>query len=231
MKKEGFLSKRLLFFVVMVFFVSFKLFAEQKEDKKDQPKVVPKRLMLKGSIKGPDDWQQVPQFRVFFNGRSIISDEEGFYSFPLDAQTNHAKLLICKDIDQNFDNVNTIESLHLKIEKPYHYFSLKLTGTDYNIWQQKEKSLEKKNFIIPQNCVIVLINPKYVEKVKKWEVRLEDNFIKLPQIVLKESFDEKRVKREAAKSLLRTLDANLFHQNEEVAQKSEKMNIKISIVR
>ncbi|MCK4650701.1 hypothetical protein KAT08_00860 [Candidatus Babeliales bacterium] len=231
MIKKFFGIKKHFIFVVIIFVFFFEIFAASKKPKSFIKKSVPKRFMLKGSVIGSDDWKNIPQFRVFFNGRSIISDEEGFYSFPLDKKIDKVKFLICKNIDQNFDNINTIESLKVKIEKPYKYVSLKLTGTNNNTWFQKEKNLKKKKFIIPQDCVIFLINPKYVDKIEKWDVKLEDNFIKLPQIVLKDSFGEKKIKREAAKSLLRTLDANLFHKNEEVVKKEEKSNIRISVIR
>ncbi len=233
-KSKGFMRKCIKCLILLLLFATpaFPRAAKKivkKEAKK--PQVVKKRLMLKGCIKSPNSWKKVPEFRIFYEGKQTINDNNGFYSFPLDEKIKKGYLLICKNLNHNYDNINTIENLSIDFEKPYKYFSFKQTGTDNKDWIQKEKKLDKKNFIIPSNCITMVINPKYVDSVNNWSVKLADNFIKLPQITLKEDFEEKRVKREAAKSLLRTLDSSVFHEKVEVTKKNVMPNTRISMVR
>lgn len=174
--------------------------------------VLPTGFALKGCIQAPEDWNCAPEFRIFFDGKQAVSNQDGFYTLPIDKnqEFNKLSILVCKGFDEQFDNVNTIENLTITKEKPYMFFSLKKTGTDNNLYKQKAKNLDKKSFVVPQNCVIVKINPKYVESVENWPVRFDKNFIKLPKIVLKKTADEKQLKRQSAKSLLYSFD--LFHE-------------------
>ncbi len=168
-------------------------------------------FVMKGYIQATQDWKVTPEFRILFNGKQVINDENGFYSFPIEKRINKYHFLICKNVEQNFEKTNTIENLSVKIEKPYRYFSFTKTGTG-NHWIQKEKDLENKKFIIPEDCVIALINPKYVDKIEPWNINLHFRFSNFPKITLKNNFLEKKVKREAAKSLLRSMDLLPFHE-------------------
>lgn len=166
---------------------------------------------MKGYIQADQGWKTTPEFRILFNGKQVINDENGFYSFPLEKRINKYHFLICKNIKQNFEKINTVKNLSVKIEKPYRYFSFTKTGTG-NQWIQKEKDLEKRNFILPEDCVIALINPKYIEKIEAWKINLNSRFSNFPKIVLNKDFAEKKVKREAAKSLLRSMNFLPFHE-------------------
>ena len=86
----------------------------------------------------------------------------------------------------------------------------------------------KENFEIPSNCLVVLVNPKYIDSVKNWEIKLKNNFLQLPEINITENFKEKRVNREAAKSILKCLDLKSFQEKEKIQYKTQA-NVKISI--
>jgi hypothetical protein len=177
------------------------------------PQETKQQLTLKGCLKTPRDWKNIPEFRFFYDGKEAVNDNEGFFTFPIEENINKFNIIICKDIKQNFDGINTIENLSVRTDKPYLMYSLKRTLTKY---------LEKKGFIVPQNCLVAVINPKYIEEVKPWDIKLSGNFVKLPQIILKSDIKEKRIKREAAKSVLRSLDSVPFHERIKTTKKDDK---------
>lgn len=196
------------------------------------PKIA-KPFVLKGQIKCNEDWKNCPEFRLFFNGKQTLNDNEGFFSFPLEKQTDKYSILVCKNINPNFSNTNTIENLSLKIEKPYKIFTFKKEENDKKeiVWNKTEKNLENKNFVVPKNCIIALINPKYIQEVQNWEVKLTDNFTQGPKIVLKDDIDEKKTTREAANSVLRTLDSLPFHESIKTNKRdfTQHGNVKVTL--
>ncbi len=173
----------------------------------------------KGYIQVNPNWKSTPTFRILFNGKQTRNDENGFYSFPMDQYLNKYSFLVCKHIQKKVDKTNTLKYLRTRVEKPYKFYSFK-RSVDGKKWIQKEKNLKKKNFIIPDNCIIVLINPKYIEKVEVWSVNPGANFLKLPKIKLKDNLVEARVKRESNKSLLRSLDLLPFHEKIAIEKKN-----------
>ncbi|MFC1894797.1 hypothetical protein ACFLYH_02500 [Candidatus Dependentiae bacterium] len=178
-----------------------------------------KQFTLKGYIKAPQDWKSIPEFRFFFNGQETVSDKNGFYSFKSEKNIDKLYILACKDIKPSFNGINTIKNLNALPKNQYKMFSFKKLEKK---WIQKEKSLEKKDFVLPKNCMVAIIKPKYIENITNWNINLSDNFIKLPQIILKADFPEKKVQREAAKSLIRSLDSVTFHEPIKIYKKNNK---------
>lgn len=180
--------------------------------------VVPITLQLpviKGQITTLQGWLQCPEFRVFFDGKQTLNDKEGLYSFPVESKDiKELNILICKKLNTNFESINTVKNIQIKPGDNYRFFTLKKAHPAIQDWNiAEEKISDKKNFIIPQNCLIFLMNPKYIDQIKNWNLKAPENMIKLPQIILKEGFDEKRVKRQADKSIIRAFDLNAFHEN------------------
>ncbi len=177
--------------------------------------------ILKGSIVANEKWNKVPEFKIFYSGQQTISDKEGFYSFNLNKDLEKISILICKTLNSNFENINTIKHLSINPTQPYKFFSFEkvnITDEETNkiidtTWKKRDKHLKNKNFNIPKNCIVILMNPKYFLDIKNWNIKLKNNFIKLPQIILKKDFKEKVVHRQAAKSILRSLDIAPFHEN------------------
>ena len=96
--------------------------------------------ILKGCIKVNSSWKTIPRFEFFFRGKQVTSDKEGFYTFNLENNEipNKISIVLCKQIKQNFININTIDSLSVSTEKPCKYFSFKKTGTGQNDWKKSE---------------------------------------------------------------------------------------------
>ncbi|MCB9493269.1 MAG: hypothetical protein H6679_03270 [Epsilonproteobacteria bacterium] len=192
-----------------------------------------KQATLKGCINVSDPTQKAPPFKVYFAGKEVNSDEEGFYSFPLNGEEIPEKIgfVITKAVDFVSDK-NTVEYLQLLPEKRYRYFSLKKHGRKkFAVWSSKEKNLEKKEYTIPEQSVIVMIDPKHVAKVEDWELDASTDIIKLPVIHLTKHETEE-LRRLSAKSLLYALDSKPFHETikEEKKNSSDNNKVKISLM-
>lgn len=184
---------------------------------------------IRGCIKIEGSSDPLPEYRVLFDGKETMSNAEGFFSFPLEnTPEKKYRLVICKEIKQHFDKFNTLKSMSLSPALTYNYFSLKKNNWTGG-WDTKEKKLTKRNYVVPEHSVVVLIAPKYIERVDVWTAQLPANSIKLPCIVLKKNIDHKKLARASAKSLLKSLDSTSFHEPVVQANKKAENNTKINI--
>lgn len=183
----------------------------QKNKKQEKPK--PKRQMLQGAIRVHGDEDYVPELRVYFDGMETFSNKEGFYSFPIEEKINDEySLIICRGLDCRFKKHNTLDNLRLRGGERYKSFSLKRTSTEPGAeWERKERTLDDCNFVIPENSIVVLVDPKYVDHVQTCNVTLPEHFVGLPSVVLKKGMS-KKLKRTSAKSLLYSLELKPFHE-------------------
>ena len=123
---------------------------------------------IRGNISTQKASEQIFEFRIFFDGKETKSNSEGFFSFPIEENTeSEYSLVICKKLQQNFEKGNTLQSVNLVPNKNYRHFTLKkdfLTRT----WNTEEKLLKVKNFAIPKHSLVVLVDPKFVYSVQTW---------------------------------------------------------------
>jgi len=167
-------------------------------------------LELKGCLR-VDGLDKVPEYRIYFNGRQSMNNREGFYSFPVEAhEIDKMSLVICKGFKHNFDQKNTIKNVSVIPTKDYQFFTYRSSGFGAGMWIRSDKRFNHENFVIPEHCVVVLIDTQYVERVEEWTMPLATRFTKLPQIILKDE-SHADLKAESAKSLLASLDAKIFH--------------------
>ncbi len=190
-------------------------------------------LMIKGCLAFSEEPynKNFPKFRVCFEGKETMSDEDGFFSIPVEEdQLEKYTLVIAKTLRQDFDQHNNVNGLRLFADKSYKCYTFKKRGSFGGSWVQREKDLSKKQLIIPTNAIIVLVDPKYVDHLDTWNVNLASNFIKLPKIILKKEIKNKTTDRAAAKSLLTSLDSMVFHEEvrEEVKQPSAKVKLTLA---
>ena len=168
-------------------------------------------LTVKGNIMIPGYQDKMPEFRIYFDGKETFSNQEGFYSLPVEeGNLNQYSLLICKGLKQNFEKNNTIKNLVMFTHKGYKYFSVKRSaGADS--WEWKEQKLKSGDFVVPLKTIVVVMDPTGVDHIENWNISLPSNFVALPRIVLKKRTQEK-LKQVSTKSLLYSLDLKPFHE-------------------
>ncbi|MBS1988566.1 hypothetical protein JST56_06290 [Candidatus Dependentiae bacterium] len=189
------------------------------------------RFELRGCIKVENaSADRVPEYRIYYQGKEQRSNNEGFFSLPLD--TNNIQkysLVICKKIDQQFEKSNTVAFYGVIPDKNYRYFTFR-PSNNHGQWLAQEKKLTKKNFVIPQHAIVALVDPKCVDRLELWNLNLPEQVIKLPAIVLKSKLDDKVLNRSSAKSILYSLDSRPFHQTSRFERKVPGNNPKVQLV-
>lgn len=186
-----------------------------------------KSLEMKGRITMDAYMEKIPQFRVICDGKETTSDSEGFFTMPLDfKELQEFSLIICKDVKHNFDRTNTIKHVSTIPSKDYRYFTFTRMSWG-NRWQQQEKKFNKQKQIVPDRSIIVLIDPKSIERIDPWQIDLPENIIKLPIIVLKKDSHAKA----SAYSILRSLNDTTFHESvkHEVQNVPGNPKVKVSL--
>ncbi len=175
---------------------------------------------IRGCIKVDHDEEDVPQFKVYFEGMETTNNSDGFFSFPVDgASIDKYAIIICNKIKHTFGRHNTVDAFGLIPNMNYKYYRFSRNHNGSGKWAQHEKDLRKKNLQIPRNTIVVTINPAYFSRIEEtWPGDFGSGVLKLPRIVFKEG---KRVKleRKSIKSLLYGLDMSPFHTNVKHASK------------
>ncbi len=197
------------------------------------PPVVPvfvNRYELRGCIKIDNARvDRVPEYRVYYQGREQRSNNEGFFSFSLNNNDlSKYSLVVCKTLDQSFEKGNTVDHYGVVPDKDYRYFTFK--KNQQGLWVAQEKKLTKKKFAIPKHALVVLIDPKCVDRLDPWEVNVTESIVKLPVIVLKQDIDLNKLRRYSAKSMLYALDSRPFHRTERFERKSFEKNPNVQLV-
>ncbi len=170
---------------------------------------------LRGQIKKQGSHDEVPAFRIFFEGKESKSNSEGFFSFPVElGHLESLTLVITKEIGHHFDKTNTIKHAKIIPDKNHRVFTY--SKPDGIRWTLKEKTnqMDQANFVIPeQSSVVLVLDPKYVHTLQPWDLAVPDKTLHLPSIVLKSDLEIGKVERAAIKSLVgSSLDHMPFHE-------------------
>jgi len=185
---------------------------------------------IRGCIKLQNNLGKIPRFRILFDGKETMSNNEGFFSIPLDdSNIKHFSLIICKSVQQNFDQTNTIKNVSIPVKEKYRHFVFSRFG-NRDSWDQRENVIKsKKNFVLPPNCVVVLLDPDHVQDVEPWNIALSEDVIKLPALVLKNDTNPHTLATASARSLLESLDTTPFHQPVQEATRNVAHNAKVQV--
>ena len=167
---------------------------------------------IRGCIKIDHQADYVPQFKIYFEGMETASNDEGFFSFPIDSTAvEKYGIIICNKIKHSFGRHNTVDSFGLIPDMNYKYYRFQRNTDGNGIWTQQEPDLRQKNLQIPRNVVVIALNPAYFDHLEtSWPGDFGSGTLKLPRIVLKAGH-KKKIERKAMKSLLYGLDMSPFH--------------------
>jgi hypothetical protein len=167
---------------------------------------------IKGCIKIDQKSDDVPQFKIYFEGMETTSNDEGFFSFPVEGTAiKKYGIIICNKIKHSFGRHNTVDSFGLIPDMNYKYYKFCHNAEGGGSWTQQEPNLGQKNLRIPHNTVVIALNPAYFDRLDtSWPGNFGSETLKLPRIILKAGH-EKKIERKAMKSLLYGLDMSPFH--------------------
>jgi len=100
-------------------------------------------FMIKGYITS-NQLSSLPHFKVYYQGIQTMSNDDGFFSIPLESKKfeDTYSVLICKDFFPTFESVNTIKNLKIKSKKPYKLFRIK--KATFPMVKEKIEALNKR---------------------------------------------------------------------------------------
>ncbi len=317
---------------LLLFFISILSQFSHKKTFSDIP-ANPTINMIKGQIVS-NQINSLPPFKIYYEGTQTISNEDGFFSIPIDEKEKQEEysLLICKDFLPTFNSFNTVNNLLFNTKKFYKLFNIKKANIDLvkkeidnlkklikptnvklrlinrqierqqfkslqaqtnnknnNLYKKRLNSLRKRKlkingilerinkkisrlnekyqefqeestqnrigdywFIsekkykqksksakIPDNCLIVCLNPKTVSKVENWNFPLQQNFVAFPKILLKKNLEKRNIKRKKSitrssiKSELYSWENNPIHKQKKEILKTDnnQKNMKITLIK
>lgn len=140
-------------------------------------------IKLQGWIRIADAKDYVPEIRIYFNGMESFNNKEGFLSFPLEDEVSKIGVIFTKNIDYKHHKKNTLRELVIKKSENYCYFTL--TQDEDGEWELTENKKRVNNFSVPQNAIVLMVNPECFKKFERSRIKLADNILSLPRIVLK----------------------------------------------
>lgn len=116
-----------LFFKRCALFIAFCLLSpvlmNASPQTKSPTKPIAKPNVLKGCIVS-NQLKTIPHFKVYYQGIQTVSNDDGFFSIPLESaeKKESYSLLICKDFVPAFESINTVKNLTMPAKKPYQFF-------------------------------------------------------------------------------------------------------------
>lgn len=123
-----------------------------------------KHIMLKGCIDSKQ-LKTIPKFKIYFEGLQTESNDNGFFTIPLEKKQDDYSLLICKDFQPSFDSINTIKNLTLNTEKSYKFYSFQ-KATLQNV-QEKIDNLHEKNTKLEDQIKPIKMRTKLIKRQMK----------------------------------------------------------------
>ncbi len=193
-----------------------------------------------GSIKFPFDIQDATSLCIYYNGNCIpVTDAAYIFKERVQSTINilvHDPEHIPTPIATEDNNV---VAFRLNQHTSYRFYELKkIAGRQKELlptftWQIKEKRISKDNpkstsMPIPNNTLMIPLEPSYVERLENSSWKSTSNLIKLPTIVIKEC-DVKKLNNQLIKSCLACVNLKPFH----VQQKKKEIkqdNLMVSMI-
>lgn len=199
-----------------------------------------------GNVRFPSAVVKGPNLPIYYKGSHIdmnngayelkeeLCVQELFILFTLSSITAQAG---------NKDCCNTIQNLVMPKDAAYacykisHHFNplFHFNGQKPLTWTIETATLPaatKGKLIIPDNTLIVLANPTYIEKLEQDDWKSNNSTYRLPKIVFKEKVSESALSAMSNKALLASLDLKAFHRKPTTLQeiRQQRPTVIVSMV-
>lgn len=184
-----------------------------------------RRLMFVGTIQFPDTVKNPQPFNLSFKGQPIlvtIDGERGYYELYDQCSLDEFYIIVTEQVKQPCNcDITHWETLP---QSKYRYFKVKrkfkATGSErvaslnYQEYWSVQELDNTRSLRLPDNTLIIYLNPDLIENVQEVSWSVHDNVIKLPKIVFKDSIDPEQFHDEIARSAAAFMDMMPFHKKE-----------------
>ncbi|MFC1842625.1 hypothetical protein ACFLYU_03135 [Candidatus Dependentiae bacterium] len=183
-----------------------------------------------GNILFPQTITKIPQISLYRRGLKIQAETENAckkvqFTISEDKECKRFYVLITPYLQPQIED-NTVKCLKIEAAQSYKLYEIKLFVTqdtratstftkntqkskESYFWQIRERKI-REDRAIPDDALIVIFNPDYVEKLEG------GNDLELPKIIIKNNVlelagSEKKLQAEADELLMASLDLNILH--------------------
>jgi len=178
-----------------------------------------------GNIIFPQNVKNVPQIFLYQRGLKLQAETDNAskkiqFTITEEKKYNKFHFLITQYVHPKIEN-NTVQCLQIGKKQDYKLYKLELVeihdpqksstkkGSDFCHWEIKEKKIGPEK-IIPDDTLIILFNPAYVEKVEGGN-NFELRKICIKSDLLKLAGSEEKLHDEVNELLMASLDLNILH--------------------
>ena len=174
-----------------------------------------------GTIQFPKAVQSIPTLCGYYKGTrfSITSDTSrststAHFEIQEEKECNQLGILFTTQV-KPVGHGKKIHGLAVPKGIGYTYYHVWRAQGDYawrfNHWITQVKTLASDR-MIPENCIIILLNPEFVQTVEKGSWSQQSNVVQLPTVVIKSADDINTTIHKAAATLsLAAMDLNAIH--------------------
>ena len=194
------------------------------------PSLISKNTILLGSIQFNQSVDREIELPVLYKGKEYNAKVEK----NGDSRKAHFELYEEEKPQELYVLITEYLSLpenpnveHLCTSEHHNYRLFKLTcikventndsNEMFDTWRVEEVSSSKKIVAIPDNTIIVFMDPKAIEKIQPISWSTESNIMRIPMIKLKESLTKNALYDMADKMKLTLLDSKFLHKKAHLA--------------
>jgi len=169
--------------------------------------------------------EKTPSVPVYYKGAVVSIQEAGYI---LTDSKKHSDFLIIVSLMQA-PTANTIARFEVPLGQQYLLCSLKRKSAQKSVSFSKTNSfeetwdvhhkIEEGPFQIPEDSLVVLMDPTCVEKISRPVWSKEGNFVKLPTLTFKKDAQNSSA---FTRSQFANLDVKPFHRNNDIISQSNK---------
>lgn len=207
------------------------------------------KVLFLGTIQFPSEVHNPPTLTVLYKGKEyqVESDNEGItrgYFELYDTKNRHELYVL---ITEYLELPESADIQYLKTSQEHSYRLFKLIRKKIPLEkkdQSKSSRFNKPEFIetwiieemptkesirIPDNTLIFFMNPEFIETLQAESWHSNDNIIKLPKIVFRNTVDEKTLQDIGVKMLSALLDFKPLHKRSTKTSIMFTNNLRISL--
>lgn len=162
--------------------------------------------------------------RMYYQG-DIVPCVHGSFKFPGSKKITTLHILVAHIKPPR---KNTIDHLEVPKGTSYKLFTLSkepVFGAPEKAKWKIEEEEKSDGLVIPENCLIVLLDPQHIDSLETAKWARGSKFVPLPSIVLKK---DNNLQEALDRSMLAALDSDVFHERWEKKIKTDHKNSIVS---
>jgi hypothetical protein len=174
----------------------------------------------------PTALKNIPTLYGYYKGYKVEFDKD-YCIIPEDEVYTYFPIIITQEVNHELSG-NNIRYLARIPEKPCRLFHVSFKDKQWSVEEEDTKKLPIK---IPENALVLLLNPDHVDALQevKTAENTSENVLNLPSIHIKPTVTEQELNATSIYTLLAGLDSNAIHTSIDKKLKKERSTVVLSM--